>query len=121
MKARWIIFGALLLALVVSAPAMRAMPRALRVSPCQASKSQTPANHAAGKVKPLREVTYSLPVHKPATRLHRIRGKKLSIERGFMRAQGSSAPSGYVFSIAREPQQDSDGPNPSRGPPSQSL
>lgn len=120
MKARWIIFGALLLALAVSPPALRAMPRALSVSSCKTSKSQIRTNHA-GRPKLQREVAYSLPAHRPATRLHRNRGKKLSIERGFVRAQGFSAPSRYVFSMPRARLQDLDGPNPSRGPPTQSL
>lgn len=122
MKARWIILRALLLALVVSPSALRAMPRLLSVPSCQNAKSQIRANHARQKHKTGLEVAYSQPGHhRPAQRMHRIRGKKIGIERGFIAGQGSSARNRYVFSVSRARLQDPDGPNPSRGPPSQSL
>lgn len=123
MKARWIIFGALLLALVVSPSAMRAMPRVQRVfSPCQIAKSQIRGNYGKQRHKAPREVAYSLPgQHRPAPRLHRNRGKKINIQRGLMTMARCFAPCRYVFSITSAPLDVSDGPNPSRGPPAQST
>lgn len=120
-KARWAIFGTLLLALSVSPTAMRAMPRTLSLFTPPTAKSQTHTNRVSHRHSEARKVVSSQPGHRPATRLHKIRGKKLSVDRDVLNAQASSAPSQYVFSIARVRQQDTGGPNPSRGPPAQSL
>jgi len=121
MKARWIILGAVLLAFVVSPTAMPAMAHGLSVSPCRIAKSQSPASQARHRRQAMRAVAFSLPGHRPATRLHRIRGKRLSIEQGLLKAQRSSAPSWYVFPVSQARLQDADGPNPSRGPPARVL
>jgi hypothetical protein len=121
MKARWVIFGVFLLAVAVSPAAMRAVPLAPAFTSPPTTKFEIHTNYARHKHQSLRKVISSLPGHRPATRLHRIRGKKLSIERAMLKAQGSSTPSRYVFSIAQVRPQNSDGPNPSRGPPASSL
>jgi hypothetical protein len=122
MKARWLIFGVLLLAFVVSPSEMRAIPHVPRMYPCPIAKTRVRNNYARQSQRAPREVAYSLPGHhRPAPRLHRIRGKKISIERSFIAATGSALPSRYVFAISPASLEGPDGPNPSRGPPSQSL
>lgn len=120
MKARWVIFGALFLAAFVSPSAMRAMPRVSSVYPCLAAKSRILPTYQRQRQPAPREVAYSLPgQHRPASRLHRNRGKKISIERGLMTFAGCSAPRPYVFSPTTAPLDTPAGPNPSRGPPAQ--
>jgi hypothetical protein len=122
MKARWVIFGVLLLAFVVSPSEMRAMPRVARVYPCLIAKARVGNNYARQRQRAPREVAYSLPgQHRPTPRLHRIRGKKISIGRTLIAAAGSSSPSRYIFAISPASLDGPDGPNPSRGPPSRSL
>lgn len=122
MKARWIIFRVLLLVLVVSPTSMRAMPRVMPVVPCQIAKSEIRTTYDKQRHRAPREVAYSLPgQHRPAPRLHRNRGKKISIERGLVALSGSSAPSRYIFSIVSAPLDGREGPNPPRGPPAQAL
>ena len=128
MKARWIIFRTMLLALVVLLPsAMRATPRmpstqrALNVSPCQTVRPQI---HAKGlrQRQRMREAAYSLPgQHRPASRLHRNRGKKINIERDRMAGPGCRFLRRYILSMAPAPLDAPDGRNPSRGPPALSL
>ncbi len=120
MNARRIIFGALLLALTLSPSALRATSRSLSARSCQAGKPRIHTSHVRQAPKSPHRVSVSVPGHRgPAARLHRKRGKKISIERGLAIAQGSSAPSRYLFSLAPVRVQDPDGPNPSRGPPAQ--
>lgn len=120
MKARRIILGALLLALVVSPSAMRAMSRSLSAPACQAPRPRIYTTHAGRTERAPRKVADSLPgQNRPAPRLHRIRGKKISIQRGFVAPQRCSAQSRYLFAMAPVTLEDPDGPNPSRGPPTQ--
>lgn len=122
MKVRWIILRALLLVLVVSPSAMRAMPRQLSIHACRTAKSHIRTTYNRQRHTVPQEVAYSQPGHnRPEPRMHRIRGKKVSIQRGFATAQAGSAPARYVLSISQALLQNPDGPNPSRGPPAQSL
>lgn len=118
MRVRWITFGALLLALVVSPSAARAMTHSLSGYACQPSTPQIGSGYRHGQRSPW-NIADSFPGHnRPVPRLHRIRGKKISIERGFAVAQARAAQGRYLFSISPTRQQNPDGPNPSRGPPS---
>lgn len=120
MNARRIIFGALLLALAVSSSAQRATGQSPSARSCHAGKPLIHTSYSRQARKSPRKVAVSLPGHRgPAARLHRKRGKKISIERGLAIAQGCSAPSRYLFSLAPVRMQDPDGPNPSRGPPAE--
>jgi hypothetical protein len=122
MKARWILFRALLLVLVVSPTAMWALPRTLSLPSCQTPKHQIRTSYDGHGHRTTHQLVASLPGHHgPATRLHRKRGKKISISRGFVIAQGSSATSRYRFSKVSVCMWDQDNPNPSRGPPALSL
>lgn len=125
MKTRGIIFGALLLALALSPSALRAMSRSSSAPSwsahsCQILKPQSHTSYGRQAQKSPHKIGASLPGHRgPAARLHRNRGKKISLQRGFAIARGCSEPSGYLFSLAPVRMQDPDGPNPSRGPPTE--
>jgi hypothetical protein len=120
MNARRIIFGALLLALTVSPSALRATSRSMSARSWQAGTPLIHTNYGRQARKSPDKVAVSLPGHRgPAARLHRKRGKKISIERGLAIAQGCSAPNCYLFSLAPVRLQDTHGPNPSRGPPTE--
>lgn len=118
MNARWIILRALLLALMALSPsAMRATPPTLSVSPCQIARAQIRTSAPMQRQK-MREVAYSLPgQHRPASRLHRNRGKKISIERDLIAGPGCLPPCQYIFATTPVPLDGREGPNPSRGPP----
>jgi hypothetical protein len=120
MKARIFILGALLLAFAVSPSAMRASSRVIGVSSCHASTSNVRVRHGKNGLGAADRIAVKLPGHHaPAQRLHRIRGKKISVQRSLYLAAGRTALPGYVFSAVLVSMQDPDGPNPSRGPPSQ--
>ena len=121
MKTRAFFVGALLFAMVLAPSALRASARPLGASSCQLPKTQlhnrsfkAQRGHTSGVL------LASLPGHhRPAPRLHRIRGKKIGIQRIFALTPRSDARANFLFSFASVIQQDLDGPNPSRGPPSQ--
>lgn len=122
MKARSILFRALLVVLVVSPTAMLALPQALSVRSCQTPQPQIRTRYEAQGHRTTHLLVASLPGHHgPATRLHRNRGKKISVQRGFVTTQGSPASSRHLFSNASVCMLDQDGPNPSRGPPALSI
>jgi hypothetical protein len=121
MKSRWSIAIALLFALLLAPSAMRASVRPMGSTSCQVAKGQFHVNsigrQAGGN---LAQILASKPgQHTPAPRLHRNRGKKINIE-------GTAIPSLQCVAATRRQtscmsfvQENSDGPNPSRGPPSQ--
>lgn len=120
MKARSFILRALLVAVVLAPFALRATARPLGAPSCRVSQLQfrdTPAvMQATGATE---QLVASMPGHHgPTTRLHRIRGKKISIERGFTSAPRCLARTNVLFSAVSFIQQDIECPNPSRGPPS---
>ncbi|MGC1422235.1 MAG: hypothetical protein WA354_13255 [Terracidiphilus sp.] len=120
MKARIFILRALLFALVLAPSALRTSARPLGASSCRVAKPELRASHEdrrTGEV--LDQLVASTPGnHAPATRLHRIRGKKISTQWGLVATPLSCAPSHFLVSDVRVCEQDMDGPNPSRGPPS---
>jgi hypothetical protein len=121
MKARSFIIRALLFAVVLTPFAMRMSARQLGAPSCRVVKSRSHASRARveGSSSLDQLVAFRPAHHAPAPRLHRIRGKKISIERGLAQTPRGYTPTHFLFSDAREGQQEVDGPNPSRGPPSQ--
>lgn len=121
MKARNLIVRALLFGLVLAPSAMRMSARQLGASSCRVAKSQSRASRTSVKTSGFLDqfVAFTPGHHAPAPRLHRIRGKKISIEWGLIQAPRKHASTHFLFSDARIGQQKMDDPNPSRGPPSQ--
>ena len=121
MNARAFFVRALLLAVVLAPSAMRASVRPLGASLCRVPKPQLPAGSFKGHAghTPDELVGWLPNHHGPTPRLHRIRGKKISIQRAFALAPRCYTRTSFLFSFASAVQQDMDGPNPSRGPPSQ--
>ncbi len=119
MKARSFIVRALLSALVLVPFAMRTSAKPLGALSCHVTKPQFRTVRAGGH-RALDQLVASMPGHHaPAPRLHRIRGKKISIQRGLVQMPRSFTPTHFLVLDARVGQHDMDGPNPSRGPPSQ--
>jgi hypothetical protein len=120
MKTRWSIAGALLFALVLAPSALRASAKPMAVSSCQVSKTQFHANSAGKRTGGNLVQLASAPSHHtPAPRLHRIRGKKINVQGSTILALRCFAASRYLVQDASSELQIIDGPNPSRGPPSQ--
>ena len=120
MKARIFIVRALLFAVVLAPLALRATAKPLSAPSCTALRPQLDTGSVAIKAIGVTEqLVASAPSHRGPTTLHRIRGNKISIERGFASAPRCFARASFLFSAASFNQQDMDGPNPSRGPPSQ--
>ena len=120
MKARRFIFQALLFALLLSPSSLLALPRPFGAPSCELPKAQFRVNHSARKTRTAPpELLAALPSdQRPAPRMHRIRGKKVSVEREFVLDLFHSEESRYQFTFSTVERQDSDGPNPPRGPPS---
>jgi hypothetical protein len=121
MKARSFIVRALLFALVLAPSAMRMSAKQLGVPSCRVAKSHSHASRAGVKTGGSLDqlVAFTPGRHAPSPRLHRIRGKKISIERGPVATPRRHTPTHFLIADARVGQQEMDGPNPSRGPPSQ--
>ena len=121
MKARSLILRALLFAVVLAPSALRASARPVGAPSCTVLKSQLRAASAGAKaVRTPDQWVAGVPGHHgPAPRLHRIRGKKISVQRGFASASRCYARAVFLFSAESFVQPDMGGPNPSRGPPSQ--
>ena len=121
MKARSFVVRVLLLALVLAPSAIRASARQLGAPSCRVAKSKSPASRVGGRTSgSLIQLVASTPGHHaPAPRLHRFRGKKLNIERGLVSTPRRITSTHFLVSDARVSQMELDGPNPSRGPPSQ--
>lgn len=123
MKARSFILRALLFAVVLAPFALRATAKPLGAHSCKVPNPQLRTapvvlETAAGRAP--EQLYASAPAqNRPATRHHRIRGKKISVEREFTSAPRVFARTSFIFSAVTFLQQDTDGPNPSRGPPSQ--
>jgi hypothetical protein len=121
MKTRWSIAGALLFALVLAPSALRASARPIGSSSCHVSKARFHSDSAAKRTREnLVQLVASAPSHHtPAPRLHRIRGKKINVQGSTILALRCFAASRYLVQDASSELQIIDGPNPSRGPPSQ--
>jgi hypothetical protein len=121
MKARAFFIRALLFAIVLAPSALRASARPLAAPLCSVPSPHLRAGSVGVKfVSAPDQCLASTPGHHgPAPRLHRIRGKKISVQRGFASAPRCYASTGFLLSAASLVQQDMGGPNPSRGPPSQ--
>jgi hypothetical protein len=120
MKARSLILRALLFAVVLAPSALRTSARPLRAPSCTVLKPQKRAGLVGVKaVLTPDQLVAAMPGHHgPAPRLHRIRGKKISIQSGFVSAPRCHARTVFLFSAESFVQPDMGGPNPSRGPPS---
>lgn len=120
MKARSFIVSALLFAIVLAPSALRASVSHLGEPSCRVAKPQLRASHVRARTcRTLSQLVASSPGHHaPAPRLHRIRGKRIGIQRSLLPASGSYTPTLFALSDAKIGRQELDGPNPSRGPPS---
>ena len=121
MKARSLILRALLFAVVLAPSALRASARPLSAPSCTVLKPQVRAGSVrVNAVRTPDQLVAAMPGHHgPAPRLHRIRGKKISMQRGFASAPRCYARTVFLFSAESFAEQEMGGPNPSRGPPSQ--
>jgi hypothetical protein len=124
MKARSLILRALLFAVVLAPSALWASARSLGAPSCTVLKPQVRQVRTGwAGVKTVRtpdQLMAAMPGHhSPAPRLHRIRGKKISMQRGFASAPRCYARMVFLFSAESIAEQEIGGPNPSRGPPSQ--
>jgi hypothetical protein len=121
MKIRSFIVRALLFAVVLVPATMRVSAKSLSAPSCRVAKPQLRASYSAEKTGQVLDqfLASRQRHHAPAPRLHRIRGKKINSQ-----TQLSAAPRRIVLayiltSNANVDRQNMDGPNPSRGPPSQ--
>jgi hypothetical protein len=121
MKARSFIVRALLFALVLAPASMRVSARPLGALSCRIASPQLPTIEAGGQVgRILDQFEGSKDRHRaPAPRMHRIHGKKISVQAALVLTPRSRARTHVLVSDARVDQQNTGGPNPSRGPPSQ--
>ena len=120
MKIRWSIAGALLFALVLGPSALQASARPATGSSCHLARSPLRISQPGSRTGwAAIQLVASVPGHQaPAPRLHRNRGKKINIDGSVIPALQPVAATGYLAPGTSFVQQDPDGPNPSRGPPS---
>lgn len=121
MKARSFIVRALLFAVVLVPAAMRMGAKPLGALSCGVAKPQLQASYPAEETGQVSDqfMASRHRHHTPAPRLHRIHGKKINMQTGPAPAPISCTPAHVLVADASVDQQDMDGPNPSRGPPSQ--
>ena len=122
MKARRFTLRALLFALLLAPFALGSWAKPLSAPSCHVPKTQhRTKNKSVLSGWAVRSCLVSRPEHRLVARLHRNRGKKINLQDAFVLApeRGSTVP--YRFSLAPKVQQNVDGPNPSRGPPSHSC
>ena len=121
MKARSFIVRALLFAVVLVPAAMRMGAKPLGAPLCRVANPQLLAIDAGGQTGwALDQFLASKRSHRaPATRLHRIHGKKINLQTGMAPEPLGCALIHILIADADVDQQDMGGPNPSRGPPSQ--
>jgi len=119
MKTRIFIVRALLFALVLAPAAMRVSAKPLGAPSCRVGNPQLRAiDGQAGWI--LDQFEASTQHHRaPATRLHRIHGKKISVQAALVLTPRSCTLTHILVPDAHVDEQDMDGPNPSRGPPFQ--
>ena len=118
MKARSFIVRALLFAVVLAPSALRTWAKPLGASSCRVAKTQLQVSRMSRQNGEAKLVATLPRHHAPAPRLHRIRGKKISIQAGLVLTARSYSPTHFLIKDALVSQQDLNGPNPSRGPPS---
>ncbi len=121
MKNRWSIAAALLFALMLAPTALRASTAPMRAPSCHVSKAQFHSDRPGRLTgRSLVQLLASRPgQHTPAPRLHRTRGKKINIQGSTILALQCFTATRFVAADASSGLQIIDGPNPSRGPPSQ--
>jgi len=119
MKTRSFILRALLFALVLAPAAMPVSAKPAEALSCRVANLQLRAIDADGQASGILDqfVAAEHRHHAPATRLHRIHGKKISVQEALVLASGSCTLTNFLVPDAHVDQQDMDGPNPSRGPP----
>lgn len=120
-KTRWSIAGTLLFVLALAPFAMLASARPMGASSCHLADPRSHSN-IAGKRKGgnLVQLVASRPGHHtPAPRLHRIRGKRINVQGNAILALQCFTTIRVVVQEATSGLRIMDGPNPSRGPPSQ--
>jgi hypothetical protein len=120
MKTRSFILRALLFALVLAPAAMPVSAKPAGALSCRVANLQLRAIDADGQAGGiLDQFVASTQRHRaPAPRLHRIHGKKISVQAALVLAPRSCTLTDILVPDAHVDQQDMDGPNPSRGPPS---
>lgn len=121
MKTRWSIAGVLLFALVLAPTALRASAGPKGAASCHVAMGQLHSPDAGGRtgVSLVQLVASQRGQHTPAPRLHRIRGKKINVQGSTIPALQCIAATRFLVPDASSGLQIIDGPNPSRGPPSQ--
>jgi hypothetical protein len=120
MKTRSFIVRALLFALVLAPAAMPVSAKPAGALSCRVANRQLRTIDAGGQAgRILDQFVDSTQRHRaPAPRLHRIHGKKISVQAALVLTTRSCTLTHILVGDARVDQQDMDGPNPSRGPPS---
>ena len=121
MKARWSIAGALFLALVLAPSASRASARPKSAPSCDVARPRVHSTKAGKRTGAnLVQLAASGPSHHaPAPRLHRTRGKKISVQGSTILALQCFAATRFLVPDTLSGRLMMDGPNPSRGPPLQ--
>jgi len=124
-KARFFIFVSALVAVLLLGPALRAQGH-VRTADLRTDAGSISITagfelrlHLAGTANHRHDLVASpLQHHKPATRVSRKRGKKISIQSSGLPATRCYSPGRYLVPFASAARQHPRGPNPSRGPPS---
>ena len=121
MKTRWSIAGVLLFALVLAPTALRASARTKGAPSCHVAMGQFHSVDEGKRtgVSLVQLVASRRGQHSPAPRLHRIRGKKINVQGSTILALQGIAATRFLVPDISSGLQSIDGPNPSRGPPSQ--
>lgn len=120
MKAHRFTVRALLFALLLAPFALGSWAKPLSAPSCHVPKTQhRTESKSVLSGWAVRSYLVSRPEHRPIARLHRNRGKKINFQDAFVLAPERGSTVAYLFSPALTGQGDVDGPNPSRGPPSQ--
>src|SRR5215469_8253404 len=102
MKARRFTLRALLFALLLSPSSLLALARPFGAPSCELPKARFRVSHSARKTRTAPpELLAALPSgQRPAPRMHRIRGKKVSVEREFVLDLFHSEESRYQFTFS---------------------
>ncbi|HTM15434.1 MAG TPA: hypothetical protein VL135_00965 [Terracidiphilus sp.] len=118
MKAHRLIVRALLLISLLSPLGLRAFGSRISSPSCQVLTNSARHQHQRQIARSSVDVVLAAPAHRsPAQRIHRLRGKRINLDRSFVLPPASAPiakpPSSIITLEARTP----NGPNPTRGPP----
>lgn len=120
MKARSLIVRALLLTLLLSPLGLRAFGSSISVHSCRVPshrpKQHQPVKQAGGSSH--QALLAAFGHRQQSQRIHRLRGKRINIDSGFVPASDTVIVAAVSSSASRPLIQEIAGPNPPRGPPS---